>query len=146
MGSWVFGCDICQQVCPWNRFATSQVDPAFDHHLSQPAPNLLDELALSARDFNHKYRHSPIKRAKRRGYLRNVAVALGNLRKLEAISPLSQALIFDHDPLVRAHDAWALGRIGSTSARQVLESAAGTENDAIVKSEIQTSLAEIGQG
>ena len=141
MDGWVFGCDVCQQVCPWNRFADSEFDPAFDHPLTRPAPDLPDEMALSAGDFNQKYCRSPLKRAKRRGYLRNVAVALGNLRNPEAVITLTQALMFDQERLVRAHAAWALGQIGSESARQALERAASDENDPMVKSEIQASLA-----
>jgi epoxyqueuosine reductase len=140
MDTWVFGCDICQQACPWNRFATPEADPAFDLQVAQPAPNLLDELDLSADIFKRKYRHSPLMRARRRGYLRNVVVALGNLRSLEAVHSLSQVLIGENEPLVRAHAAWALGQIGSAPARQALERAAGTENDMMVKLEIQISL------
>jgi epoxyqueuosine reductase len=140
IGTWIFGCDICQQVCPWNRFAVPKADKAFDRHLDQPTPNLLDELTLSVEEFNCKYRHSPLMRAKRRGYLRNIAVALGNLNSLDAVPALTQALMADLELLVRAHAAWALGRISSTPAWQALEGAAGTENDMMVKMEIQNSL------
>jgi epoxyqueuosine reductase len=140
MDGWVFGCDVCQQVCPWNHFATPEVSPVFDHLLTRPDPALLNELALQPGDFNQKYLHSPLKRAKRRGYLRNIAVALGNLRSPQAVEPLTQALLSDREPLVRAHVAWALGQIGSASARQALERAASDENDALVRLEIQTSL------
>ena len=140
MDRWVFGCDLCQQVCPWNRFATSEVDKAFDQDPVQPACNLLDELRLSRDEFTRKYRHSPVMRAKRTGYLRNVAVALGNSHNTEATSALTQALMEDHEPLVRAHAAWALGQIGNAPARQTLERAAGIENDMLVKLEIQISL------
>lgn len=142
MDGWIFGCDVCQQVCPWNRFADSEVDPAFDNPLTRPDPALLEEMALPPGDFNQKYRHSPLKRARRRGYLRNIAVALGNLRSLKAVAPLTQALMFDRESLVRAHAAWALGQIGNAPARQALERAAVNENDARVKLEIQNSLAK----
>lgn len=142
MDAWVFGCDVCQQVCPWNRFATQQVDRAFEHHLAQPYPNLLDELAIQAREFNPKYRHSPIARAKRRGYLRNIAVALGNMRSQEAVAELTQVLMADTEPLVRGHAAWALGQIGNAPAWQALERASGNENDPMVILEIQNSLAD----
>jgi epoxyqueuosine reductase len=137
IGAWIFGCDICQQVCPWNRFATRSADPAFDQHLT---PNLLDELTLSTEEFAQKYRQSPIMRARRAGYLRNVAVALGNLRNQEAVPALTQVMMTDHDPFVRVHAAWALGRIGNQQAMYALEKAAGTENDMMVKLEIQISL------
>jgi len=140
MDSWVFGCDICQQVCPWNRFATSEVDKAFDQYPVQPACNLLDELRLPRDEFTRKYRHSPVMRAKRTGYLRNVAVALGNSHNTEATSALTQALMEDHEPLVRAHTAWALGQIDSALAREVLENAVKIEKDMMVRSEISSSL------
>jgi epoxyqueuosine reductase len=142
MDGWIFGCDVCQQVCPWNRFADARVDPAFDNPLTRPDPDLLEEIALRAGDFNQKYRHSPLKRAKRRGYLRNIAVALGNLRSPKAVAPLTQALMFDRESLVRSHAAWALGQIGNPPARQALERAATNESDAQVKFEIQNSLAK----
>jgi epoxyqueuosine reductase len=141
MDGWVFGCDVCQQVCPWNRFADSEVDSAFDTPLNRPDPDLLDELALSAVEFNLKYRRSPLRRAKRRGYLRNISVALGNLRDPKAVAPLAQALMFEREPLVRAHAAWALGQIGSATATHALEDAV-KENDPLVKLEIQNSLAK----
>lgn len=146
MDGWVFGCDVCQQVCPWNRFASSEVDPAYDAPMIRSYPYLLDELALTAIKFNQIYKHSPIRRTKRRGFLRNIAVALGNLSSPEVVSPLAQVLASDPEPLVRAHAAWALGRIGDTTARQALGNAAGDENDPMVRLEIENSLAKHGQG
>ncbi len=141
VGSWVFGCDVCQQVCPWNRFATREVDPAFEPSIAQPDPNLLDELALQAGDFNRKYRHSPLMRARRKGYLRNITVALGNLNRQTAVPALACLLLQEGESLVRAHAAWALGQIDAAPARQALERAVGSELDPIVKSELQSSLA-----
>ncbi len=112
LGEWVFGCDVCQNVCPWNRFATTDADPAFAPRSNVPRPNLLDELSLTPQDFNRKFKDSPVKRAKRRGYLRNVAVALGNTGGPTAIPALKKAMD-DPEPLVREHAAWALKRIGN---------------------------------
>jgi epoxyqueuosine reductase len=116
LGKWVFGCDICQVVCPWNRHSPLQpVDPAFAALPGMSAPDLLQELALSPETFNLKFKGSPLKRAKRRGYLRNVAVALGNHAGDAAIPALQQAS-HDPEPLVREHAAWALQqRTGKTS-------------------------------
>jgi epoxyqueuosine reductase len=139
MGEWVFGCDVCQQVCPWNHFATEQADPAFDHSLTRPSPDLMEEMTLTSSDFNLKYRRSPLRRAKRRGYLRNIAVALGNSKDPQAESALTQALLHDSEPLVRAHAAWALGQIGGSSARQVLDKASRSETDPLVLLEIQSA-------
>jgi epoxyqueuosine reductase len=146
MGEWVFGCDICQQVCPWNqRFAAAQGDPAFSARPGVPRPDLIAELKLSPEQFNRKFKGSPVKRAKRRGYLRNVAVALGNLGDGQAIPALKEALSDEPEPLVRSHAAWALGRLGGKTARQALHRAARTETDQDVLSEIQAALNGDGQ-
>lgn len=146
MGSWIFGCDICQQVCPWNRFASQKVDPAFESQLTVPDPNLLDELKLSEDEFNAKYRLSPLKRTRRRGYLRNKAVALGNLHDLEAVTSLEQVLMLEPESLIRAHAAWALGQIDSVLARVILEYAVKIEKDSMVRSEIFSSLERLTKG
>lgn len=108
MGNWVFGCDVCQKVCPWNRFA-GDGDPAFGN--DNPVHSLTEELAISAREFNQRFKRSPVKRAKRRGYLRNVAVALGNTGDLQAL-PVLQNALNDEEPLVREHAKWAMDQIG----------------------------------
>ncbi|HSB66430.1 MAG TPA: tRNA epoxyqueuosine(34) reductase QueG [Anaerolineales bacterium] len=141
MNSWVFGCDICQQVCPWNRFAEPLYDPAFDPLILQDPTDLLAECALSAEEFRQKYRHSPLSRAKRGGYLRNIAVALGNLGNPAAIKPLAQWLASDPEPLVRGHAAWALGQIGGKKALAALVKAASQEPDPQVMQEVENALA-----
>jgi len=110
LGDWVFGCDVCQMVCPWNRFASEKGDEAFSPRPDVPRPNLIHELELTPEAFNHKFKNSPIKRAKRRGYLRNVAVAVGNSRDEKAFSALLSAEN-DTEPLVRNHADWALKKI-----------------------------------
>lgn len=111
MGEWVFGCDVCQEVCPWNRFAGPQGDPAFSPRPESVLPVLSREMRLTPQEFNAKFRRSPVKRAKRRGYLRNVAVALGNRGEAGAIPTLAQAVTED-EPMVARHAAWALDQIG----------------------------------
>jgi epoxyqueuosine reductase len=113
MGNWVFGCDECQSVCPWpRRFArpTGENSLRLDPELA--APKLLDLMGLSDGEFRARFRRRPLWRAKRRGLLRNVAVALGNWGDPQAIPALQRALR-DPDPLVRKHAAWALARIGT---------------------------------
>ena len=107
IGDWVFGCDICQQVCPWNRFA-AEGDPAFKE--KAPLPSLQEELTLSPQVFNQRFKGTPVKRAKRRGYLRNVAVALGNTGSMHAL-PVLQNALNDEQPLVREHARWAIHKI-----------------------------------
>lgn len=140
MDGWVFGCDVCQQVCPWNRFASQVVDPAFEHLLASPETDLLEEIALTAQEFNQKYSHSPLRRAKWRGYLRNIAVILGNLRNPAAVAALTRIFAGESDSLLRAHAAWALGQIGNTPARRALQRSAKQESDPSVLMEIEQSL------
>jgi epoxyqueuosine reductase len=107
MGNWVFGCDICQMVCPWNRFA-GESDSAFGNH--NPTVDLIEELSISSQAFNQRFKETPVKRAKRRGYLRNVAVALGNTGSMQAL-PVLQNASNNEEPLVREHAQWAIEEI-----------------------------------
>ena len=112
MGNWIFGCDLCQVVCPWNRrFARPARLAAFRPRPDMTAPKLLDLLALDEDGFRRRFRNSPVQRAKRRGLLRNVCVALGNWGDPLAVPGLVEALN-DSEPLIRGHAAWALGQIG----------------------------------
>ncbi len=113
IGNRIFGCDICQEVCPYNRqFSIPTAEPAFRAALDQMAPPLLDLIALDDEGFRERFRGSPIKRTKRRGLLRNVAVALGNWGSPAAIPALARAAR-DDEPLIRTHAKWALARIKS---------------------------------
>ena len=142
IGHRVFGCDLCQDVCPWNqRFARPTSDAAFQPREDAAAPLLLDLMALDDKDFRLRYRGNPILRAKRHGLLRNVTVALGNWGDPAAIPALAQALADPH-PLIREHAAWALGRVGGGRARQALGAARTVETDPQVQAEIGLSLAE----
>ena len=133
LGGQVFGCDICQQVCPWNQRSMSAARPA-------DALNLLDELALTPQAFNLKYRHTPLQRARRRGYLRNLAVAIGNLQPPGALAALKACLQTEAEPLVRAHAAWAVSRLPGSDARALLQRQAQVETDPLVVAELQQAL------
>jgi epoxyqueuosine reductase len=140
MGNRIFGCDICQEVCPWNRrFARPTAELAFQPRPDAIAPALLDLMGLDDQGFRERFRGSPIKRAKRRGLLRNVAVALGNWGDLAALPALVRALN-DPEPLIRGHVAWALGRVATDEALYALEQARQQEDDAWVQEEIQLAL------
>lgn len=137
MGGWVFGCDICQQVCPWNeRFAPPEGDVDFKPRLGVLEADLSQELSLTPEAFNHKFKLSPLKHAKRRGYLRNVGVALGNQQDSRSMQALVFSLQNDSEALVRAHVAWALGQFDTKPALQALEKAADLEKEAWVLAEI----------
>jgi epoxyqueuosine reductase len=137
MGNWIFGCDICQEVCPWNeKFGKPREDLIDELFPSLPALMRLDEAGFRAR-----FGHSAIRRAKRRGLLRNVAIALGNTGNPEAIAPLHVALN-DPEPLVRSHAAWALGRFTETRALMVLQRHLAHEEDPQVRAEVLAALGE----
>jgi epoxyqueuosine reductase len=112
VGRQVFGCDICQDVCPWNRRRRHHGVDAFAARPGLAAPSLDELAALDADAFRERFRHSPVKRAKRRGLLRNVAVALGNSGDASK-RPILERLAADEDPLIREHAAWALERLGN---------------------------------
>jgi epoxyqueuosine reductase len=107
LGRHVFGCDICQDVCPWNRRRRFQGPEPFAPRPGLVAPELQDLAALDDETFRQRFRRSPVKRAKRRGLLRNVAVALGNSGD-RTKRPILERLAADEDPLVREHANWAL--------------------------------------
>jgi epoxyqueuosine reductase len=115
VGAWVFGCDICQMVCPWTRFAPVG-DPAIAEE--NPSPPLTKDLTLTPRAFNKRFKGTPVKRVKRRGYLRNVAVALGNTGDMHAL-PVLQSALKDEEPMVRAHAQWAIEQISKQANRQI---------------------------
>lgn len=110
IGRRIFGCDDCLEVCPWNRFARA------GHLLRDHArpdldtPDLLELLALDAAGFKARFADTPLERVKRRGLLRNVCVALGNVRDPGALPALERAAA-DPEPLIAEHAAWAVERI-----------------------------------
>ena len=141
LGEWVFGCDICQMVCPWNlRFSDVSGGAIFAPREGIPRPVLRSELRLTAQEFNRKFKRSPVQRAKRRGYLRNVAVALGNAKDRSAAPDLISILREEPEPLVRAHAAWALGQTGGPAARAALNAARQAETENAVLDEITVAL------
>ncbi len=141
MGNWIFGCDLCQEVCPWNsKFAQSTpIAELFPAREEDIAPKLLDVIAMDEAAFRERYRRRPVWRARRRGLLRNAAVALGNWGDPAAVPALAAALR-DPEPLVRGHAAWALGRIGGRQAGNCLDRAWTCEEDAYVRSELEAAL------
>jgi epoxyqueuosine reductase len=155
MGNLIFGCDICQEVCPVNKVAqkrlAQQDKGQFQHNVvfsPRPTigrnPDLIALLSLTEDEFRERFRRSPIKRTKRRGLLRNVCVALGNSGDKRAIPALSKAL-HDDEPLIRGHAAWALGRLGGNDAIQALQAAAPREEDTEVRKEIAYALESVPQ-
>jgi epoxyqueuosine reductase len=110
MGNWIFGCDICQEVCPWNARA-KPIDTCLFHSLPGILASDLDkEVSLSPQEFNRKFKSSSILRARRGGYLRNVSVALGNQKNPSSIPALEQATL-ETDVRIKTHAQWALDQI-----------------------------------
>jgi epoxyqueuosine reductase len=139
IGSRIFGCDDCQNVCPWNRFAKPSEERDFYPDDGNHVPVLIELMSMKEGQFRVRFRNSAIRRAQYAGFLRNVAVALGNSRNPEACPVLCESL-HHTEPLVRSHAAWALGEIGGEAARQALEAASLHESDPSVTIEIQQAL------
>lgn len=136
MGNWVYGCDVCQEVCPFNRFARPTGEPAFYPVAPDvAAPPLLDILGLDDETFSRRFDRSPIKRIKRVRLVRNACVAAGNWGSPAAV-PALLPLLADANPLVRGHAAWALHRIGGSDAVAGLRSALVNESDDDVRREL----------
>jgi epoxyqueuosine reductase len=111
MGDRIFGCDDCLDACPWNRFAKTSRETAFAARKSTMGFALRDYLRLNDAEFRNLFRDSPIKRIKRRGFLRNVCVALGNIGTADDLPSLERAAS-DPEPLIAEHAQWAIDRIG----------------------------------
>ena len=141
MDNHIFGCDICQDVCPWNKDAPESLEPGFKPRTENYAAELTDLMILDQTSFRKRFQKSPVKRTKRRGLLRNVAVSLGNWAHEDAIPALSIGL-HDIEPVVRSHSAWALGRIHNERARNELKSAMLIEKNPNVLREIEKALSE----
>ena len=142
MGNLIFGCDICQEVCPWNSKATPTTESAFYPREGNLAPALLSLVNMTQAEFSSRFKGSPIKRAKRRGFLRNVLVAIGNWGARKALPALEIALS-DGEPLVRSHAAWAVGQIGGETAAKLLQTRLVVEEEPEVIAEIQGALARL---
>ncbi|MGP0064724.1 MAG: tRNA epoxyqueuosine(34) reductase QueG [Isosphaeraceae bacterium] len=122
LDGWVFGCDICQDVCPWNRKAPSGRLEEFQPRAEWVAPDLIAWLNDSESTWQTRLKGSALKRTKRVGLLRNAALVLGTRRRPEAIAALASRLDdTGEDPIVRASSAWALGRIGGEESINALE-------------------------
>ena len=144
MQDWIFGCDICQEVCPWNRHAPGSTEPTFQPSDGLPTPSLAALLGLDTEAFRQRFKGSPLRRAKRRGLLRSAAIALGNRPHAPSFDALAAALA-DEEPVLRGAAAWALGRwrhadVVAERARAALIGRIEIENDADVRAEIERAL------
>ncbi|MCZ6876079.1 MAG: tRNA epoxyqueuosine(34) reductase QueG [bacterium] len=117
MGAHVFGCDICQDVCPWNRKRQFTIEPELQPQPHQVHPPLAELARLTPQAFKQAFRGTALERSKRRGLLRNVCVAMGNSGQ-SAFIPLLEGLLDDEEALVREHAAWALAQLRQTEPAQ----------------------------
>lgn len=139
MGDWVFGCDICQEVCPWNRKAPVAISPELQPRADLIALDLTQLFFLSEAEFRDKFAGTALLRARREGLLRNAAIVLGNRKDPSAIPALRQGL-HDRSPLVRGAVAWALGQIATPEAITALRNRLAIETDDTVRQEIVHAL------
>jgi epoxyqueuosine reductase len=145
MQDWIFGCDICQEVCPWNRHAPGSTEPTLQPRDGLAAPSLAELLQLDDAAFRRQFKGSPLWRAKRRGLLRSAAIALGNRPHAASFDALAASLV-DEEPVVRGAAAWALGRwrridVLAERANAALVARRAIEEDAEVRVEIERALA-----
>jgi epoxyqueuosine reductase len=131
-------------VCPWNgpKFVQITSEEAFRPREGVHGAELIEPMGMDQAEFSRRFKGSPVKRTKRRGLLRNVAVALGNWGSREAVPVLTRALD-DEEPLVRGHSAWALGRVGTKEAMEALRGREAVEEDTGVREEIVNMLGEV---
>jgi len=161
IGNWLYGCDVCQEVCPWNRKPTrdashitpnNQPQASVDQQSAELEPTELEpesqrfeHIELTAlfkindEQFRQRFRKTPLWRARRRGVLRNAAIVLGNQMQTDSIPALTRGLV-DTEPLVRGASAWALGKIGGAAATLALEMQLKREHDPVVTSELDDAL------
>jgi epoxyqueuosine reductase len=150
MGEWVFGCDICQEVCPWNAAPAAGTGGACPE-LALPAAraelDLAGLLGLGREEYVERFRGSPMKRPKLAGLRRNAAVAMGNRREPRYVEALARALSSDEEETdVACHAAWALGRIGGAAAVRALETAGEQAGDPELRAEIEAALRQAAAG
>jgi epoxyqueuosine reductase len=141
MGDWVYGCDVCQDVCPYTGAAARMDDPELiPHSLDNAYPSLHWLLDMTPDAFGATYFGTPVPRTKRRGLARNAAVALGNIGTEDDVPVLARTAVGHDEPLVRGHAAWALGALGGPEARLALDRARGVETEPWVIEEITQAL------
>jgi len=145
MGNWLFGCDLCQQVCPWNRKSSPTAIPEL-----RPRPDQLPQaeaiLNMSPDEFRDQYKQTPFARPGHSGMARNAAIVLGNSHDERSVPTLAKALDDHSPPFVRGAVAWALGEIATASAQAVLQRRLLEEPDAQVQAEIAAALQRISPG
>jgi epoxyqueuosine reductase len=140
MGDWVFGCDICQTVCPWNQRGVKTSGTTGNATDFLTYTNLIDGIQLTEADFAQIFQDSPLLRSKRKGLLRNIAVALGNQPDADLLPLYQKILESESEPIVRQHVAWAVSRVGTDTAIDLLKKEFRLETDPTVQAEYKILL------
>ncbi|HEY3391694.1 MAG TPA: tRNA epoxyqueuosine(34) reductase QueG [Lacipirellulaceae bacterium] len=144
MGDWLFGCDVCQDVCPWNSRAPQSREAVFEPRADSNPIDLAGLFELDEEAFRRRFRNTPLWRAKRRGLLRNAAIVLGNRPTRDAIPALIRGLN-DHEPLIRGACAWALGRHPCAATAESLDRRLEVETDTEVVREIEEAISALSR-
>ena len=148
MGNLIFGCDICQDVCPWNRRVRTSNERAFQSRPQSRSPSLLQLASMDEKDFEIFSKKSALKRTKWRGLMRNVCVAMGNAALKEMVPPLRR-LLSVKEPMIRRHAAWALQQVGDKVSMKALVDRLRVEKDQSTRSAlvriIESSAATEGE-
>lgn len=139
MQDWLFGCDLCQDVCPWNRKSPATSRAEYQPQADLNPASALDLLRMSEAEFQDRFRHTPLSRPGWNGLRRNAAIALGNCGDSQAIPTLIE-LLSDPSITLRGAVAWALGQLGGDSARQALQARRAVEDNADVMAELDAAI------
>jgi epoxyqueuosine reductase len=144
VGDWVFGCDVCQDVCPFNRFSSDARWPEFHPEAGVgPRLDLVEVLSIASDDeFRVRFRGTPLTRPKRRGLLRNAAVVAANVVASAAVPSLIERIENDTAPLIRSHCLWALSQLDPKRAAPIAERALKFDPDALVREEAEMFLSD----
>lgn len=142
MQDWMFGCDVCQDVCPWNRKAPISGEPAFQPVETFTPVDACELLTLDEAAFQDRFQGTPMSRARRAGLLRNAAIVLGN-RGDESAVPALLGVLNDEEPLIRGAAAWALGRLGAPTTVEMLQTRLEIETETDVIEELKQALSRL---
>jgi epoxyqueuosine reductase len=139
VGDWLFGCDLCQDVCPWNRKSPVSTDPAFQPRSELSPADAVEIMTMTKEDFRRRFRGTPLDRPGYDGLRRNAAIVLGNRGDQRAV-PALIAVLSEGSPLVRGAVAWALGQLGGEAARTALQERRRIEDNPAVIDELDAAL------
>jgi epoxyqueuosine reductase len=142
LGDWIFGCDVCQEVCPFNRFASDTAWPEFHPDAGVgPRLDLVEVLSIATdEEFRARFSGTALTRPKRRGLLRNAAVVAGNIGATAVVPSLVARIESDSEPLIRSHSLWALAQLDPPRAKLIAERALESDSDPSVREEAETLL------